>query len=815
MRVRNVAAVLVILLAIASTFAPIAFALPPLENGITFPAGTFVIPMDGNQAERILVFGFVHALLAAPNGIQLFRVIEPPNVTLTTNMTASPAVFAGGPFLVNPSDAAKVAQVKSETYFKHVTVGVLTTQHVLNNIFKVTVPTKILVVMGEPAWGRTDTTLDAMKIPYNITTHAQLVANPDMMFSYTLVVVDCNGWNGNIPSQIAGDLRTEANSGHEVIFTDRALMDLNSTFPGYVTLTGLQPTDRVSAAYAYNPPRKYDLTKYGASADRFTSEFPSQYYNAPPRPNEINVRTDSMGIAVSSIPSGRVNDVRILSDTKKFGPAGNQYAILAFYFGYGQGIVEGLAFHPQEQTISSVGANGYYAVYEFYGNKFVHGPPPEDYTLDATPKSRTTTQGTSVDYTITVQSYGVFNKPVSLSITSGMPPFATYNFAPPAPQPPENGAVTSTLTVAVPLTTPVGTYVLTVTGHDTSSPAVVRSTFVTLNVTLAPADFGVCVSPNSLTINTTESKNAIVTVTSIGTFNQNVTLSVTGLPAHVTATFTPPAPQPPAKGTADSIMRITVGADAVNGTYHLLIIGSNGTCGPACTRDTTTSPCSLQFFTLRIEKPPPTSIPWLTLLLILLAALVGVVLGILAFALSSRGPSATGGMMYVVPVNAQRMRCPNCGNPIALDTVYCPFCGWRRGSPVGVGVVGLALTPRRRIRERRAVWGFVLAMIGGILILVNSVALLSPTFWGPPTGWSNVFWWLGGPSGLGQPIAVLIGLICGLTVIAGGIMMVMRRGPIGAILTFPFAVLSFMMGGGFIVGGILGIVAGILGMVKR
>jgi len=803
MRVRNVAAVLVILLAIASTLSPIAFALPPLENGITFPSGTFVIPMDGKQAERILVFGFVHALLADPNGIQLFRVIEPPNVTLTTNMTASPAVFTGGPFLVNPTDAAKVAQVKNKADFKHVTVGVLTTQHVLNNIFRVTVPTKILVVRGEPAWGRTDTTLDAMKIPYNITTHSQLAANPDMMFSYTLIVIDCNGWNGHIPSQIAGDLRTHANSGHEVIFTDRALMDLNSTFPGYVTLSGIQPNDRVSVAYAYNPPRKYDLTKYGASADRFTSEFPSQYYNAPPHPNEINVRTDSMGIAVSSIPSGRVNDVRILADSKKFGPTGNQYAILAFYFEYGQGIVEGLAFHPQEQSISTVGANGYYAVYEFYGNKFVHGPPPSYFTLDANPTSATVPQGGSTSYTITVRSFAGFDLPVTLGVT-GLPAGATYTFVPPAPQPPAGGIAQSTFTVSVSMSTPAGSYPLNVTGSDTSSPPRQRWVVVTLNVVIPPADFKVEVSPNSLTINTTESKNAIVTVTSIGTFNQNVTLSVTGLPAHVTVTFTPPAPQPPAGGTADSIMRITVGADAVNATYPLTIVGSNGTA-------TRSAP-----FTLTIVKPVPHGIPWLTLLLIILMALLGVVFGLVAYAISSRrGVSGPGRLKYVVPVNAQRMRCPNCGNPIALDTVYCPFCGRKRGSPVASGVAGYSPAPRRGFAGRRAVWGFVCAMIGGILILANSVELLSAGFWGPPTGWSDVFWWLGGSSGLGQSIAVLIGLIAGLTVIAGGMMMVMRRGPIGAIITFPFAVLSFIIGGGFIAGGILGIVAGILGMIRR
>jgi len=803
MRPRNAAAVFLIILAVASTWLPVAFALPPLENGISFPAGAFVIPMDEKQAERILVFGFVHALLRDPNPITLFRVIEPPNVTLSTNMTALPAVFKGGPFLVYPGDAAKLAQVKNKPDFKHVTVGVLTTQHTLNNIFRVSEPTKILVVRGEPAWGRTDITLDAMKIPYNLTTHTSLAANPNMIFNYTLIVIDCNGWNGHIPSQIADNIRSHANAGHEVIFTDRALLDLNSTFSGYVTVSGVQPTDRISEAYGYNPPRKYDPTKYGASADRFAPEYPSQYYNAPPRPNEIKVFTESMGYVVSSVPAGRVNDIRILADSKKFGTASNQYAILAFYFEYGLGVVEGLAFHPQQQSKSVVGDNGYYAVYQFYGNKFVHGPPPSFFTLEANPTSATVVQGGSATYTITVRSFSGFNQPVTLGVT-GLPSGATPNFSPPSPQPPAGGTALSTFTVTVSMSTPTGSYPLNVTGTDTSSPPRRKWVIVTLNVIIHPADFSVSVSPNSLTINTTESKNAIVTVTSIGTFNQNVTLSVTGLPAHVTVSFTPPAPKPPAAGTADSIMRITVGADAVNATYPLTIVGSNGTA----TRSTP--------FTLIIVKPPQHGIPWLTLLLIILMALLGVVFGLVAYAISSRrGPSGPGGLKYVVPMNAQRMRCPNCGQQIALDTVYCPFCGRKRGSPVASGVAGYSPTPRRGFAGRRAIWGFVCAMVGGILILANSVELLSAGFWGPPTGWSDVFWWLGGPSGLGQPIAVLIGLIAGLTVIAGGIMMVMRRGPIGAIITFPFAVLSFIIGGGFIAGGILGIVAGILGMVRR
>jgi hypothetical protein len=718
-------------------------------------------------------------------------------------MTASPVAFYGGPFLVYSVDSAKVAQVRSEPDFRHVTVGQLTTQETLNNIFRVTEPTKILVVKGEPPWGKTDVTLDDMKIPYTIVTHENITANPNMIFNYTLIVIDCNGWEGHIPSPIADNIRSQVSAGHEVIFTDRALADLNATFPGYVNVSGAQPTDRVSNAYAYNPPRKYDPTKYGASADRLETEYPSQYYNPGPFANEIKVYTESEGYVVSSVPSGRVNDVRILADSNTFGTSNNQYAIFAFYFEYGNGIVEGIAFHPQQQVQSVIGPNGYYGVYQIYGNKFVHGVPPGEFDLQANPASRSVFQASSTTYTVTVTSYSGFNLPVTLGV-SGLPSGATATFNPQSPQPPPNGAAQSTLTVTVPISTPIGTYALNITGTDTSSPPMTKWVIVTLNVMTIPPDFSVSVSPSSLAINTTQSKTAIVTVTSVGAFNQNVTLSVTGLPAHVTATFTPPAPKPPAGSTASSIMTIDVGADAVNGTYPLTIVGSNATT----TRSTP--------FTLIIVKPAPHVIPWLTLLLILLMALVGVILGLLAYAISSRGkPSAPGQLQYVVPVNAQRMRCPNCGRPIALDAVYCPFCGRRRGSPVVSGVAGSTAIPRRGFAGRRAVWGFACAMVSAILILLNAGALLSSGFWGPPTGWSSVFWWLGGPSGLGQPLAVLIGLIAGLTIISGGIMMVMRRGPTGAMITLPFAVLSFVIGGGFIAGGILGIVAGILGLIRR
>jgi len=122
---------------------------------------------------------------------------------------------------------------------------------------------------------------------------------------------------------------------------------------------------------------------------------------------------------------------------------------------------------------------------------------------------------------------------------------------------------------------------------------------------------------------------------------------------------------------------------------------------------------------------------------------------------------------------------------------------------------------RPAFRGKRALWGFIFALASAVLILINAAALLSPGFWGSPTNWSLIFWWLGGPTGLGQPIAVLIGVISGFIVMTGGIMMILRRGVFGAALVLPFAIISIIIGGGFLIGAVLGVISGILGAIGR
>jgi len=105
--------------------------------------------------------------------------------------------------------------------------------------------------------------------------------------------------------------------------------------------------------------------------------------------------------------------------------------------------------------------------------------------------------------------------------------------------------------------------------------------------------------------------------------------------------------------------------------------------------------------------------------------------------------------------------------------------------------------------------GFVLSLLAGILVLLNAALLLMPSFYAT---WSSIFWWL--PT-IGPTYAFVLGLIIGLVLLMGCIVMILGQGVVAAVIIFPFAVFSLMIGGGFVAGMIFGILGGILGVMKR
>ena len=116
------------------------------------------------------------------------------------------------------------------------------------------------------------------------------------------------------------------------------------------------------------------------------------------------------------------------------------------------------------------------------GLQIVPVAPSADFTVAATPASRTATAGGSVGYTVTVGAVNGFTGQVALGV-AGAPAGSTAAFNPST----IGGAGTSTLTVSIPASAPAGTSTLTISG---TSGSLRHSVSVTLTVAPTAARSG-------------------------------------------------------------------------------------------------------------------------------------------------------------------------------------------------------------------------------------------------------------------------------------------------------------------------------------
>ena len=98
-----------------------------------------------------------------------------------------------------------------------------------------------------------------------------------------------------------------------------------------------------------------------------------------------------------------------------------------------------------------------------------------DFSISASPSSRTVNRGSSTTYTVSIKRLSGFTDPVALSV-SGLPSGASATFS---TNPIANPGTSSTLTVRTTSSTPVGTSTLTITG---TSGNLVHTTKVTLQI---------------------------------------------------------------------------------------------------------------------------------------------------------------------------------------------------------------------------------------------------------------------------------------------------------------------------------------------
>ncbi len=117
---------------------------------------------------------------------------------------------------------------------------------------------------------------------------------------------------------------------------------------------------------------------------------------------------------------------------------------------------------------------------------------------------------------------------------------------------------------------------------------------------------------------------------------------------------------------------------------------------------------------------------------------------------------------------------------------------------------------------------YALSLTGGILIIIGSIirVLVIPYFgiwgWGMIGGWHMMGAWTTTYNGIFWVFTFfsIIGLISGILVLIGA-MKLQSNVTTWATIIIAFSVVSFIAGGGFIVGGILGLVGGILAITSK
>ena len=194
------------------------------------------------------------------------------------------------------------------------------------------------------------------------------------------------------------------------------------------------------------------------------------------------------------------------------------------------------------------------------------------FAMNFSPSTLSVQQGDSGTVQITVTSINKFSAPVSLSF-SGAPNGVSIDFDKNPVTPPPGGGDSSTAYFSIDPSVPATSYQMRLDG---SSGSDVKKYDFTLEVKrqIVPGDFGISVSPQVVNARAGGFGSATITITSINGFSGPVSLSSSGEPSGVSVNFSPTDVKPPAGGSRDSSLMLSVASFVQAGSYPLTLTGS-------------------------------------------------------------------------------------------------------------------------------------------------------------------------------------------------------------------------------------------------
>jgi hypothetical protein len=262
------------------------------------------------------------------------------------------------------------------------------------------------------------------------------------------------------------------------------------------------------------------------------------------------------------------------AENEMFAGAGSQTTTLSRWGDYSNMTVDPVDDCTFWYTQEYIKSNGTFNWSTRIGSfKFPTCGAAPDFSLSCSPSSLSVQQGTSGTSTCTVTSSGGFSSAVSLSCAN-LPAGVSCGYSPASVTPPGNGSASSTLTVSVSGSAATGTSTFQAQG---TSGSTTHSFNVSLTVSSAPVpDFGISASPASVTVAQGGSGTSTITVSSLNGFSAATSLSASGLPSGVTASFNPGSVTPPSGGAAASTLTLTASATATTGTSAVTVTGTSG-----------------------------------------------------------------------------------------------------------------------------------------------------------------------------------------------------------------------------------------------
>ena len=193
--------------------------------------------------------------------------------------------------------------------------------------------------------------------------------------------------------------------------------------------------------------------------------------------------------------------------------------------------------------------------------------PPPSFTLSANTKSVAVVQGASSNVNLSLAAKYGFNASVGLTV-SGLGSGVTASFS--TATLPLSGSGTSILTINAASAAPLGNSTVTIAASGGGMTVNLPIT-VTVN---PPPSFSLKDSVTTGKLAQGSSLSLTVTITGMGGFSSSVALSISGLPAGVTASFSPSALS--GAGTHNSTLKLTAASSATLGAAPLTITASGG-----------------------------------------------------------------------------------------------------------------------------------------------------------------------------------------------------------------------------------------------